>query len=123
MSPHNLAKMGIFCHLFTFNAVMKNGCLWNRFRYVFNLALQGVVLHFLCDALKVYLSLLNTEMIKKNGFSFVFRSLIRNFDVRRRYFRLEMNAKTFVFTLHFAHLFVSLQLVSMMAYIIIYNKV
>ena len=123
MPPHNLAKMVIFCHLFTYKAVMKNGCLWNRFRYVLYLALPGVVLHFPCDALKVYLSLLNTEMIKKNEFSFVFRSLIRIIDVRLRYFRLDMNAKTFVFTLHFAHLFVSLQIVSMMVNIIIYNKV
>ena len=79
MPPHNLAKMVIFCHLFTYKAVMKNGCLWNRFRYVLYLALQGVVLHFLCDALKVYRLSLCVEKHEKIIFSFAFRSLIRIF--------------------------------------------
>jgi hypothetical protein len=41
--------------------------------------------------------------------SFAFRSLIRNFDIRRIYFRSEMKPKTLVFALHSAHLFVTLR--------------
>jgi hypothetical protein len=77
-----LAKIGIFCHLFTFKAVMKNGCHWNWFRYVLYLALPGVVSLFLSDALKASLSSLSVEKHEKIIFSFAFRSLICIFNVR-----------------------------------------